>query len=254
MRRYSFILLCMAVLAVSASHPLLPWVLAKKAEWKPTDIEDCAVWLRGDQSTMDIDEDDVVTSWKDQSGNDRHFTPSVNGHAASGGWGMSFDKDRASVDTAYSSGYVPSNSRTVFVTYKSGTPYRTGNRIWGHTLGGYVDAQAFAVTVGDFVVRVRYRNLIHLVVGESLTTVNLITDRYDATAQTYSVWIDGASAGVGTGQAAATPYGEMFIGAGGTTLSFTGDMFSFIVYDRALTDEEILLVEEYLTEQDGDYF
>ena len=224
---------------------------------EPTDIADCALWLdAADLSSITKDGSDKVSQWSDKSGNANHVVqaagirqPTHVAGALNGLAGVRFVAASATrlVMAVTATPLMSANGGTVFVVGRRASlgtlqlfyHNRLGSTGWH--IGTGTLAQNYLSTDGD-----NY--------GNPISTAPCI---FTAKARPVSATLADLTLAVNraievrnpaVGSIGTTAAGRVLVGAYDDVgnYPFDGDLFEVTAFDRALTDGEIVQVEQYL--------
>jgi hypothetical protein len=231
-------------------------VPGRSAFFVPTDISGCVLWLRSDLGVLtDVN---GVTNWNDQSGSGSDATPGGTPRASYSQTGglRNLPKLTTTLDTQYLVGtFKISGSPTSFSTYTMFSVARypsstSSNAAFAGTdntvaSGTGFDQEALATTIQADVYTSGATGTVSTSNLSTLGSVAIYSLTVD-TSPTLQFFINGASIGT---QSLSTPktvtkYVAMAGGAG--TAGLKGDAYEYIVFNRALTSNELTRVHRYL--------
>lgn len=219
----------------------------------PTDIANCSLWLQAEQgayvdagSTLATN-GQTVQQWNDLSGNTRHASQATSGSRPTYVTGVLNSKPALrfsgkNLQTTSFLGAGWNTACTVFLvcsrTSQTLTVALASNGVSGLYMGSSVSPLAYAGSLSKLQNRsVNGRN--------TPLAAHVQTFRYSGSQKTYRVNGVGAVESC-TGNLSLT--GTLSIGAisSGGTFAWAGDIFEIIVYQAALTDQEVSDVESWL--------
>lgn len=228
-----------------------------RGQFLPTRLPNLKLWLDAtDNSTLTIDTG--VSVWGDKSGNGNHVTQGTGANQPATGVTTQNGKNVIDFATNKSLGMpngllsIPGAANTTFVVAKrnvdSGTQVML---IYEELAGNFRAGTFFASAAGTITYRNDTGSGINLNATSITTTdFNMYRGSFNGTTgQTFSV--NGAAPLTNTGGSAESGATLGTIGSGNSALPLTGSIAEMLIYDRELSDPEILRVEEYLSEKWG---
>ncbi|MDE0739763.1 MAG: choice-of-anchor D domain-containing protein [Planctomycetota bacterium] len=219
---------------------------------------DLALWVRADAGTDSTGSGSVVTTWADQSANAIDLAGGDATHIMDPATGLSFLRMAGVAPFRGSLDQTLSNA-TIFTIGNLLEPSQTSAAYYWYCFGrrnGAASQYVLARDDGAGTLDAFYHydgSGVHKGIEIPANRFHYFTQVYDGSADsTHQGFLDGVDSQAG---GPSTPYSsdwsQMSIGSwinssGGSSNVLNGDVAEIIVYDRALTAEEIADVEEYL--------
>lgn len=227
------------------------------SDFQPTQLEGNTLWLDASDTSTITDSSGSVSAWADKSGNGNNGTASTTARPAtgdatlSGKNGLRFDGVANTLTLPSALYSIPNGNNTMFVVSRT-TLDTTSGRIVGMSEGGsgryWIEDNSTSGRVG-FANRNVSSGTIS-VDGVDKLNSNIYTCRRSGTTQGLS--INGSTESSNTNALSEDGIDAAFIGSNaGVNTFFTGDIFEVIIYNRALSDSEVALVNAYLSNKWG---
>ena len=221
----------------------------------PTDIAGVFLWLDADDASTITDAGaGAVSEWRDKSGNARHVSqatagdrPTTGSVTVNGLNALAFAGDKLVRDPTT---LVALGSHTRFIV---ATPSSVASRYLFQLLNKAGGAQFAFISAYSSVAYEEYAATVATVrygIGPAgATGVNLLTTKRDGTA--WASRFNGAASGSATSTSAALEVTAIGVGGSISDPGMTGTIAEILVYDSALSTEQVAQVESYLATKWG---
>jgi hypothetical protein len=229
-------------------------VSVTRPAFSPDMIAGLALWLdAADASTITVDNTTNVSEWREKSSNGRHLSqstpssrPAYNLAQYNGRASVNHDPNESMTSTLTSaeSFFGPGrNTITIFEAFRYASGGPITSRIFDGTDSNRVDRQSsFANTLTWSGTGYSTNN------ASASTSFRVMVRRFDGNAGTYLQRVDGTlvqSAANFTGYAMGSS-NNYRVRLGNEVVGSAADFGEFLVFNRALTDTELGLIENYL--------